>query len=481
MDNTASSSTTQDQNDTQSELAHVTQAMYKQNLELAERNKTLSLLRKIDEIVLNSVTDTKQIAEQVATAVVTEADFKLMTIFLVDKKNNILTPLAISQLDFGNNDDLNIHEQFDTITISLLDKDNPVVTVVNQRQMHVFHKIEDFLSQFGSSTEIVTKIKAITGVEALLVYPLIVRTEVIGVMMIGIGENETSLSQYQRDLIGRLVGVVGIAIDNALLYQKIQDANERLKEIDRLKDEFVSLASHELRTPMTIIKNYLWMLMHDPNLQLSQKQTEYLSRAYSSTDRLILLVNDMLNVSRIESGRFTVNFEKTDLIALIQDTIAELEPRGQELGIKLLTQQPPTLKAVKADPQRIKQVLINLIGNSLKFTPEGGTITTIIEAKENEILIQVTDTGAGMTAEDISKLFQKFGTVGNEFLQKKNTQGTGLGLYITKSIIKLHGGRIWAESAGENKGATFSFTLPYFDDQKDTEQPKTAPIPTLSH
>lgn len=194
--------------------------------------------------------------------------------------------------------------------------------------------------------------------------------------------------------------------------------------------------------------------------QLSNKQKLYLDRAYSSTERLINLVNDMLNVSRIESGRLTLDIKPTDIVELANTVYAEILPKAQELGINLVLEKPQEeLPMVLADKERIEQVFINLIGNSLKFTPKDGKITISVSHKDGNVAVAVIDTGKGIGKEDMPKLFQKFGMIGNDYLRKQSTQGTGLGLYLSKSIVELHGGKIWVESGGEGKGAKFSFTL----------------------
>ena len=246
---------------------------------------------------------------------------------------------------------------------------------------------------------------------------------------------------------------------------KLESANERLKGVDKLKDEFLSLASHELRNPMTTIKSYLWMLLEGHGGKVSKKQKDYLDTAYKSTDRLIMLVNDMLDVSRIESGRMTIDLKAVKYDGLVLDVVSELKPRADELGVKISVVPSPTLPQVLADFNKIKEVLINLVGNALKFTPKEGRITISIKQKDNMVETQVSDTGTGIKSEDIPKLFQKFSMVGNSAEKQKNTQGTGLGLYLSKLIVGLHGGKIWAESEGEGKGSTFTFSLKVFEKQ----------------
>ncbi|OGH19998.1 MAG: hypothetical protein A3D74_03830 [Candidatus Levybacteria bacterium RIFCSPHIGHO2_02_FULL_37_13] len=248
-------------------------------------------------------------------------------------------------------------------------------------------------------------------------------------------------------------------VELAKMGERLSDANDKLKSLDKLKDEFISLASHELRTPMTAIKSYLWMVLQGDGGKVSEKQTEYLNRAYKSTDHLIVLVSDMLNVSRIESGRITLNLTQTKLDQVVDDVIAELTPRATELDIEISAVPNPSLPQVLADQDKIKEVLINLIGNAFKFTPKKGKITISLAQKDGMVETTISDTGIGIKKEDMPKLFQKFSMVGDSTQRAQNAQGTGLGLYICKSIIELHGGKIWVNSPGIGKGTAFTFSL----------------------
>ena len=256
--------------------------------------------------------------------------------------------------------------------------------------------------------------------------------------------------------------------------KQLENANVRLKEVDKLKDEFVSLASHELRTPMTVIKSYIFMLLHKENGNLTEVQKKYLTRTFSTTERLINLVNDMLNVSRIESGKLTIEPVPADIVKLVSDVVTEMQTRAVEMGINLVYTAPQISLISNVDTNRIKEVIINLIGNSLKFTPKDGSIiVTVSKNKEGFALIEVKDTGRGISSTDMTKLFIKFSMIGTNNLTKDRGQGTGLGLYLSKSLVELHGGRIWVNSAGENLGSTFSFTLPL--DNGEAEHP-TEPV-----
>ena len=250
-------------------------------------------------------------------------------------------------------------------------------------------------------------------------------------------------------------------VELAKLGKRLSEANDKLKTLDKLKDEFLSLASHELRTPMTAIKSYLWMVLQGEGGKITEKQASYLNRAYNSTSHLIVLVNDMLDVSRIESGRVTLNLGETKLGQLIDDAVAEITPRATELEIEIaLVPYPSSLPSVMADYDKIKEVLTNLIGNALKFTPKKGKIKISLSKKDGFIETTVSDTGVGIKKEELSKLFQKFSMIGGSEEKSVNTQGTGLGLYISKSIVELHGGKIWVTSPGIGKGTSFTFSCP---------------------
>jgi signal transduction histidine kinase len=397
---------------------------------------------------------------------VIEADLKGMIIFTIDKESKNLKYLAAAQQ--ASLLTPTIEQICENIVISLSDKANPLINVFltgsNSSQVAMSPFITDSALQQSLS-----KWEQDMGVKSMMIFPLIARTETLGIVIIKLGHSQEELSEFKRDFLTQLPSVVGIALDNALLYQAIREANEKLKQLDKLKDDFVSLASHELRTPMTVIRSYLWMTLMGRGGPITDKQHFYLDRAYSSTVRLINLVNEMLNISRIESGRISVEIQKVELAQLTEDVVTEVKTRSDELGINLVyTQQqlPPVL----ADSDKVKEVLINLIGNSFKFTPKGGTITVSFDQTDKTVIVKVTDTGSGISKEDQDKLFQKFGMIEASYrVNKSDAQGTGLGLYICKSIIDMHKGTMSVFSEGIGRGSTFSFSLRKYSDAEFAE------------
>jgi signal transduction histidine kinase len=320
--------------------------------------------------------------------------------------------------------------------------------------------------------------------DASLVVHLRTEGTQIGLLILGPKSSGDIFSGQDLSLFEIFAPEAAVAIQNALAYEEIrrftvtlQDevarstedlrkANVRLQDLDKLKDEFVSLASHELRTPLTAIRSYLWIALSGKGGPLSEKLQYYINRSYLSTERLIKLVNDMLNISRIESGRMAVQFVRTDPRKLIDDVIADVRPRFDEQGIHLSEQYPDAIPDVIADVDKIKEVLVNFFSNSIKFTPRGGTISVRVESQDGSVRISVSDTGIGFLKGEADKLFKKFGTLASTSSSNQAFQSTGLGLYISKSIVGMHGGTISASSEGVGKGATFWFTLPVYTPAK---------------
>ena len=454
--------------DANQNLVHVTQVLYKKNLQLAETNKLLSLLRSIDEIILGSVNDATQIANQVVRLVVDVAGFRGMMLMLREKERGGLFPVAVGQNtegDDGASQQITIASCLGGMLIMPDAQENMVNQAIEQHQRKTTSRLADILVRAKDTTDI-DIVQQTLKIKTVIAYPLTIRGQNLGAMVLLLKEDREDVSTFKKDIISRLSSVIGIALDNALLYQQIQSANEKLKELDRLKDDFVSVASHELRTPMTAIKSYVWMLLNNKTGNaLQPKQREYLEHTYVSVNRLINLVNEMLNISRIESGRMDMNIQKGDMAQLVDEVILEVAPRAAELEIGI-TVVKRALPPVLVDSDKIKEVLINLIGNSLKFTPKGGLVKISFEVGDDMVVVRVADNGVGIAQEDQAVLFQKFGFVGTSYkVNKSDAKGSGLGLYISRAIIDMHKGRMNAFSEGRNRGSVFSFSVMIYSEE----------------
>ncbi|MDP3964673.1 MAG: ATP-binding protein [bacterium] len=236
------------------------------------------------------------------------------------------------------------------------------------------------------------------------------------------------------------------------------------QEIDKMKSEFVSVASHQLRTPLSASKWFLEMLINGDSGKVTKEQSEYLDHIYKSNERMIALVNDLLNVSRIESGTIAIEPIETDLVDMIKSVFFELEHaiQGKKI-VKKLEAPEGGLKKIKIDPKLIRQVFQNLFSNAVKYTPEKGTIGIKITNDKKFATFEVYDTGVGIPKKQQAKVFKKFFRADNVITLQ--TEGTGLGLYVAKSVVDASGGKIWFKSS-EGKGTHFFFTLPMAGSQR---------------
>jgi len=232
-------------------------------------------------------------------------------------------------------------------------------------------------------------------------------------------------------------------------------------QVDRLKSEFVANVSHELRTPMTSIKGYVEIMLMGAAGTLNPQQVHFLNIVKSNTERLSVLVNDLLDVSRIEAGRVSLNFQPLDLREIAEDVIADAQRRAREenKSMHFELDVPRGLPFAKGDVERVRQVLSNLVSNGYLYTPEDGCVTIHINEVGQEVQIDVEDTGIGIDEEEQARIFERFYR-GEDPLVLASA-GTGLGLAIARTLIEMHRGRIWFKSSGvRGEGSTFSFTLP---------------------
>lgn len=231
----------------------------------------------------------------------------------------------------------------------------------------------------------------------------------------------------------------------------------REKMIDRLKTEFVSISAHQLRTPLSAIKWSLRMLLDGDMGPLSKEQKEFLEKTYQSNERMINLVNDLLDVTRIEEGRFIYNPTFVDFNKLVGQVIKNYKEVAQRKKVSLIFKKSRNIPKVKVDIEKMKLAITNLVDNALRYTPSGGRVKVEVKRKKEELECLVSDTGIGIPKDQQKRIFSKFFRGVNAI--KMQTEGTGLGLFITKNIIEAHGGKIWFESE-EGKGTTFYFTIP---------------------
>jgi two-component system sensor histidine kinase VicK len=237
----------------------------------------------------------------------------------------------------------------------------------------------------------------------------------------------------------------------------LHDVTEE-RQLEEMKLDFVSMAAHELRTPLTAIRGYLSVFIEENKNKLGEEQKMFLNRISISTEQLIALVENLLSVSHVERSSLTLNVERVNWPQIIKKVINDLMIRAKEEQLKLIFTEPKKpFPKVEVDPLRITEVLNNLLLNALTYTPAKGKVQVWLESDGNNLITHIKDTGQGIPREALPHLFTKFFRVSGKLEQ--GSKGTGLGLYIAKAIVEMHGGKIWVESK-LGKGSTFSFSLP---------------------
>lgn len=329
-------------------------------------------------------------------------------------------------------------------------------------------------SSTNSSIEKKQKASELFQTENFILSPILTQGGVIGVIFFGNQSLHEPISEADEEMASILTSQIGQSLENAQLFEevyrsgqelelKIQDrtkqlamALEKVQKISKTKSEFVSAVSHELRTPLTSIKGYASILLSGKLGEIPDKAKERLEKINIHSDSLVALINDLLDISRIESGRVEMSFSKTNIKGLVENVIDLLTPQIKEKNIKTLIDIAQDTPWISIDKKQIERVLINLLSNAIKYAPDG-TIKIVISHNNKAVLCQVQDTGSGIKQDDLSRIFDEFYRVENEL--NENIKGTGLGLSLVRNIIKAHHGKIWATSE-INVGTTFHFTLP---------------------
>ncbi|MEP6895696.1 MAG: response regulator, partial [Chloroflexota bacterium] len=309
--------------------------------------------------------------------------------------------------------------------------------------------------------------------------PLLLDTQSQAVIPLHVGERTmgaidiqsidlNAFSQDDLSVLQSLADQIAIAIDNAASYERSQELIKELQEVDQLKSQFLANMSHELRTPLNSIIGFSRVILKGIDGAVTDMQHQDLTAIYNSGQHLLGLINDILDLARIEAGKMELNFEEVKLSEMVNSVLSTAKGLVKEKPIQLISKIPADMPTVRGDTMRVRQVLINLLSNASKFTDEGTiTVEALIQKGPTgrpEALINVVDTGPGISQEGQEKLFKAFSQVDGSATRKSG--GSGLGLSICANLVQLHGGRISVHSA-EGKGSTFWFTLPLFNQPEE--------------
>ncbi len=403
------------------ELKVSNEKLKKINLMLGDNVNELVMLHHIVESISGSV-PYEQVVETFLKNIVEAMEFRKVLLFTVDEKQNIMELKSCVGID---------RNKLGTVIFSLEDKAQDIVRALAEIRpllLSGFQKDKD---------ELISRIIAEDS-RTIIYYPLRVREKAVGVLMLE-GRKEVQIRKLHT--LELYLNQAVLVMENARMFKRLLDINEELKEMDRLKSEFISTVSHELRTPLTAVKEGVSIVLDGIVGGINNRQERILEMSRRDVDRLARLIEDMLNISRIESGKVILSRSKVSPASLLERSFLSVKALAGEKAVRIETVLAPALPDVFVDEDRVIRVLVNLLSNAVKFSPEGSALKVSARLLEKEKLIEVsvTDQGIGIAAADQDRLFHKFSQIGRK--AGPGYQGTGLGLAISKEIVEMHGGR----------------------------------------
>ena len=439
--------------------ANVSQQMYARNRELAETNKTLSLLKTIDALVLESHASLKVVCQHITDAIAQATDYPFVG--LLTRASNSEDEMRLfgwSGKDWlgGNKPDvLNLPIHLKTYQDWL---ENPAVTsTISMKDVRPSQIAENL----HLKTTDVERIFQSVPIKSALIVKLRVRRRIVGLLVVGFLVDKEEISESDTVLLDSLGDSIGVALDNKLLFEQNQNVLKQLKEsntklvaLDEAKDDFVSMASHQLRTPLTAIKGNISMVLDGDAGDVTDIQRKLLTQSSYSTQRMIYIIADLLNVSRLRTGKFVIEAEPVDLVKLIAEEMEQLEFAAESKSLKLNFKKPDKITPIMLDSAKTRQIIMNFVDNAIYYTPAGKNITIELTENKSTVEFRVIDEGIGVPKSEQHHLFTKFYRAVNA--RKARPDGTGLGLFMAKKVIIAQGGAVIFDSK-ENKGSTFGF------------------------
>lgn len=443
------------------DLEHVNREIYGRNLELAQTNKTLALLQAIDGLVLNEDEDLRPLATKLSKEVA-GAGYPFVAIFghesLAEGDLGVLGWAVSPGVPRPNPADIAKLRLQKNLTWLKGTKNLKFIDLKAMPDAKIAHYL-------GCSEEDIAAFRKTSSLKSVCCIKLNAPQHVVGVMVIGFTDHpQGALSEFDTALFTRLSEAVGIALDHKMLLEEnkrvlgqLKKSNAKLRMLDRTKDDFISMASHQLRTPLTSVKGYVSMVLDGDAGKVNELQKKLLNQSFLSSQRMVYLISDLLNVSRLRTGKFVIEPIATNLAEVIESEVEQLQETAKGRELTLTYHAPEHFPTLMVDENKLRQVIMNFIDNAIYYTPTGGTITINLVDKPQTIEFTVVDDGIGVPKSEQHHLFSKFYRAHNA--KRARPDGTGLGLFMAKKVVIAQGGAVIFRSQ-EGKGSTFGFTFP---------------------
>ncbi len=451
------------------ETKKITEKLYEQNLELAVKNKTLSLLEELYQTSILTLMPV-QMAEKITEIIRKDLNLEFVGVLIFQKEADSLTPLAFSLSERLLKTLNKLGLVFQNITITDISNRDFFKKVIYSKANNITDDVQEIFKDFIKE-EHLEEIKKESHVKTVLLCPLIKGDEVLGGLLLGFNRDYNTLNTFEKASIRSFINVIALLLDKAYLYKDLQDsyevtkeayaiekkAKEELEKLDKVKDQFLMTTQHNLRTPLTSMMGYSDLLLKGVFGKQTKKTTEVIEKFQVLTQGMIKMVNDFLDMAQFQLGKGVLSLKPgVELLPILDEIFTELEFKAKSKGIYLTLEKSKESILIKADREKLKAAIFNIIDNSVKYTPKGGVEVKV--EKNGMAKIIVSDTGIGISEDKIKNLFDSMFERGDE-AKKIAAVGSGVGLYLSNQIIKSHNGKVLVESK-EGKGSVFNIELP---------------------
>jgi signal transduction histidine kinase len=428
-------------------------------------NADLLTLQHINNKMVSTL-DVKKVSQDIVESLSTELSWKGGFLALINDEKEKIYIEAITK-KIGRKVAPLLKKPVYKYSLSVRGSESIIQKSIHRLEIEYTNSFEKLI--FGAiSSNIAKKIQKRLNIKTFSSSPIVYRGKVIGVLISGFAKPISKISAEEKKMISSISDQAAIAIENAKLYQEIEKANIKLKELDKLKNEFLSIASHQVRTPLSIIKGYISLLRGKKAGEISEQQDHFMKNIQEANDQLINIINDFLNLSRIEQKRMKLEISESDVKKTIEQVLERLNHEAELKNIKLnFIKEVQDIPKINIDEPKMIEVITNLVDNAIKYSPKKSEIKVTLKKDGDRLKISVTDHGIGIPEDFRDKLFQKFSRAHNAIQHQPN--GNGIGLFLVKKIIDAHHGKL-SVSSKEGKGTTLTVYLNYKSGLKPGEE-----------